>query len=818
MSSSNGGTGDLNGNASNFGDDSGAQLHHDRTHFGSGLGKTVAEAPGSVQDAGNLAVCSVESHRSADGASGPKQAGDTPPEQPRRSNSAEPHAGATAAPSQPPAPAAVPASAASEASAAAPAAAAVAPLLAASPAPNIVERSGAEDDAQGLTQSGDTSAASTGAAQAPSETVATHGFPPGPSAGAPIEIDQHAATEPAAVPTRPTAVPLAADPDAAMGVEAAGASGDPPLRPSGTDTNNSFRSASTAPTTVPLATSTKTASIFAAETGPAEASSVAAGQSSGTRNGDAPSTSAAPPPRPGLPKKIAEELRGIHAAAATIANFTAVHINRGVMPRATDVQASVNRALSITQVLTSLLSSSDVLSAPSDEQARGLYDFSIPSTPSRGGPLSTLATYSPYELSAFSSGRKRGGGAKQGGAARKRRRSGDGKSDTKAEAGAAAASKDAAAGEAEQNGQAQSQAGVADAPSTPGKTSRPDASGASAASLAGEGVEVKGPVYKKRSRAHASGSCASCNTVDTPEWRRGPDGARTLCNACGLHYAKLVRNRQRAMQQELPEGGIPLVPPPPVTIEELRASTKANNIGGSAPSTSIASSRPAAVSGTPSRPGSGERVLAAPATLVRGDDVERFQLATRLPLLARIAEPLAALALASASSSGSDVMITPQLRYQVSSERPGSSDAPASTIAIADATTTAAASGATVATTTAETRPSTALAEAPVVSTQGPTDQVLPRSDVAQSSAPVAAPASTPTPAFWADESKTAVEVGPHPHANGHRAVEAAPQAPQTTKVEPCTEPQGEPHTLPQQLQPAPQAGKTDEDRPMDEA
>lgn len=28
--------------------------------------------------------------------------------------------------------------------------------------------------------------------------------------------------------------------------------------------------------------------------------------------------------------------------------------------------------------------------------------------------------------------------------------------------------------------------------------------------------------------------CHSCNTTDTPEWRRGPDGARTLCNACGL--------------------------------------------------------------------------------------------------------------------------------------------------------------------------------------------------------------------------------------------------------------------------------------------
>ena len=37
--------------------------------------------------------------------------------------------------------------------------------------------------------------------------------------------------------------------------------------------------------------------------------------------------------------------------------------------------------------------------------------------------------------------------------------------------------------------------------------------------------------------------CYSCNRSETPEWRRGPDGARTLCNACGLHYAKLSRQK-----------------------------------------------------------------------------------------------------------------------------------------------------------------------------------------------------------------------------------------------------------------------------------
>jgi hypothetical protein len=42
-------------------------------------------------------------------------------------------------------------------------------------------------------------------------------------------------------------------------------------------------------------------------------------------------------------------------------------------------------------------------------------------------------------------------------------------------------------------------------------------------------------------KAVPPGRCHSCNRAETPEWRRGPDGARTLCNACGLHYAKLTR-------------------------------------------------------------------------------------------------------------------------------------------------------------------------------------------------------------------------------------------------------------------------------------
>jgi len=46
---------------------------------------------------------------------------------------------------------------------------------------------------------------------------------------------------------------------------------------------------------------------------------------------------------------------------------------------------------------------------------------------------------------------------------------------------------------------------------------------------------------KRPGKAPPSGGCHSCYRAETPEWRRGPDGAGTLCIACGLEYAKLTR-------------------------------------------------------------------------------------------------------------------------------------------------------------------------------------------------------------------------------------------------------------------------------------
>ena len=44
--------------------------------------------------------------------------------------------------------------------------------------------------------------------------------------------------------------------------------------------------------------------------------------------------------------------------------------------------------------------------------------------------------------------------------------------------------------------------------------------------------------------------CHRCGTTETPEWRRGPKGVRTLCNACGLFHAKLVKRKGAAVAAE----------------------------------------------------------------------------------------------------------------------------------------------------------------------------------------------------------------------------------------------------------------------------
>ncbi|OEL22215.1 hypothetical protein BAE44_0016765 [Dichanthelium oligosanthes] len=49
-------------------------------------------------------------------------------------------------------------------------------------------------------------------------------------------------------------------------------------------------------------------------------------------------------------------------------------------------------------------------------------------------------------------------------------------------------------------------------------------------------IRCRRPVPRQRNR-QAQRVCSHCHSPDTPQWRAGPDGPGTLCNACGIRYA-----------------------------------------------------------------------------------------------------------------------------------------------------------------------------------------------------------------------------------------------------------------------------------------
>ncbi|GAM26352.1 hypothetical protein SAMD00019534_095270 [Acytostelium subglobosum LB1] len=57
--------------------------------------------------------------------------------------------------------------------------------------------------------------------------------------------------------------------------------------------------------------------------------------------------------------------------------------------------------------------------------------------------------------------------------------------------------------------------------------------------------------------------CAFCGTLETPEWRKGPGGHKTLCNACGIHYSKNIKK-----ELKLSNGGASANNPSPANANE----------------------------------------------------------------------------------------------------------------------------------------------------------------------------------------------------------------------------------------------------------
>lgn len=56
--------------------------------------------------------------------------------------------------------------------------------------------------------------------------------------------------------------------------------------------------------------------------------------------------------------------------------------------------------------------------------------------------------------------------------------------------------------------------------------------------------------------------CLTCGTIKSPEWREGPDGNKSLCNACGLWFSRNNRRRRKeeskiAFEVAVNDGSIP---------------------------------------------------------------------------------------------------------------------------------------------------------------------------------------------------------------------------------------------------------------------
>lgn len=69
--------------------------------------------------------------------------------------------------------------------------------------------------------------------------------------------------------------------------------------------------------------------------------------------------------------------------------------------------------------------------------------------------------------------------------------------------------------------------------------SQNNANGAGADANAADDARRK----KKPKQDDGDHVCTDCGRVDSPEWRKGPLGPKTLCNACGLRWAKKIKRK-----------------------------------------------------------------------------------------------------------------------------------------------------------------------------------------------------------------------------------------------------------------------------------
>ncbi|KAL1920167.1 uncharacterized protein VTP21DRAFT_1313 [Calcarisporiella thermophila] len=70
-------------------------------------------------------------------------------------------------------------------------------------------------------------------------------------------------------------------------------------------------------------------------------------------------------------------------------------------------------------------------------------------------------------------------------------------------------------------------------------------------------VEVFRKTLGKNRKGKIKGQlrCQNCKSTETPEWRKGPMGPRTLCNACGLTWAKTTRQNHKNQSHQQSKRG-----------------------------------------------------------------------------------------------------------------------------------------------------------------------------------------------------------------------------------------------------------------------
>ncbi|PVZ99954.1 hypothetical protein BB558_004014 [Smittium angustum] len=65
-------------------------------------------------------------------------------------------------------------------------------------------------------------------------------------------------------------------------------------------------------------------------------------------------------------------------------------------------------------------------------------------------------------------------------------------------------------------------------------------------------MQIQSPMGMKLPlQQKGANSCQSCGTFKSPEWRRGPNGHKTLCNACGLRYSRALKKEKKKVDKQL---------------------------------------------------------------------------------------------------------------------------------------------------------------------------------------------------------------------------------------------------------------------------